>query len=436
MALGQLPYPTKPNLNSPITRQVNANSTVQGQLNNIFSSGNPMLERAKTRAAQAANKRGLLNSSMGVQAGQEAMFNYATPIAQADASTYSKQDLTNQAAENQFATAANKYSTDSALSKQGFDNSYGLNDQLFSQQAGTGQYAGQGLIGMNLASKLAVQESSQEHDSSQASLDRDFKTELQDSQQGFTSSESELRREGAASESKLGREATVSRDALLESNTVARDALSQTNTVSRDALLESNSKARNALLESNTVARDALSESNTVAREAVNRAAIVSRDALAAAAVVTESNAKRAQETLTAAQRTADAKTAATALAAANTANTNLQGKLEAEAKTLGHENDLELAKTKSALDIGVIDAEVYANTQGSYLDAANDLMKQSAISVNEIQTSNTISGEDKTTMLADQATLLTLHLTKTKTLYEETPSWEQGWTTLDTIST
>lgn len=390
MALGQLPYPMQPNLNSPITRQVNANSTVQGQLNNIFSSGNPMLERAKVRAAQAANKRGLLNSSMGVQAGQEAMFNYATPIAQADASTYSKQDLTNQAAENQFATAANKYSTDSALSKQGFDNSYGLNDQLFSQQAGTGQYAGQGLIGMNLASKLAVQDSSQEHDRSQSSLDRDFKTELQDSQQGFTSSESALSRAGTASESKLGREATVARDALLESNTVARDA--------------------------------------------VNRAAVVSRDALAAAAIVTESNAKRAQETATAAQRTADAKTAATALATANEANTKLQGLLEAEAKTLGHTNDLELAKTKAALDIGVIDAEVYANTQGSYLDAANDLMKQSAISVNEIQTSNTILANDKTTMLADTATLLTLHLNKTKTLYEATPSWEQGWSTLDTI--
>lgn len=69
--------------------------TVQGQLAGLISSGNPLLVQAQTRAAQQANRRGLLNSSMAVGAGESALYDAAMPIAQADAGTYRDVELSN-----------------------------------------------------------------------------------------------------------------------------------------------------------------------------------------------------------------------------------------------------------------------------------------------------------------------------------------------------
>lgn len=80
------------------TQRVNvdpAKQTVQGQLAGILASGNPLLVQAQTRAAQSANKRGLLNSSMAVGAGESALYDAAMPIAQSDADVYNKQEFTN-----------------------------------------------------------------------------------------------------------------------------------------------------------------------------------------------------------------------------------------------------------------------------------------------------------------------------------------------------
>ena len=69
-----------------------ANSTVQGQLKNVLDAGGPLMSRATTRAAQQVNERGLLNSSIGVSAGQSALYDAATPIATADANTFAAAD--------------------------------------------------------------------------------------------------------------------------------------------------------------------------------------------------------------------------------------------------------------------------------------------------------------------------------------------------------
>ena len=105
-------------------------ATVQGQMDNLLKNDSPLMQRATTRASQAANKRGLLNSSMAVQSGQEAALSAALPIAQADAKAYQAQGLANQNAMNTFGTAtqAQDYKTASA-------------DQAYSQQMGTGNYA-------------------------------------------------------------------------------------------------------------------------------------------------------------------------------------------------------------------------------------------------------------------------------------------------------
>lgn len=64
-----------------------AKQTTGGQLDEILKTDNPLMQTAATQAKQSANERGLINSTMAVQAGQQAMINSATPIAQSNAQT-------------------------------------------------------------------------------------------------------------------------------------------------------------------------------------------------------------------------------------------------------------------------------------------------------------------------------------------------------------
>lgn len=65
-----------------------ATDTVQGQLEQILAKGSPLISMARANAAETANARGLLNSSMAAGAGEQAAMGEALPIAQADANTY------------------------------------------------------------------------------------------------------------------------------------------------------------------------------------------------------------------------------------------------------------------------------------------------------------------------------------------------------------
>lgn len=74
---------------APVQRTVDsAKETVQGQMSGLMAADSPYMTQARTRAAQAANARGLLNSSMAVGAGEQAAYDAALPIAQADAQIY------------------------------------------------------------------------------------------------------------------------------------------------------------------------------------------------------------------------------------------------------------------------------------------------------------------------------------------------------------
>jgi len=59
--------------------------TVQGQLGSMLDSDSRLMKQAATMGKQQANQRGLLNSSMGVGAAQNAMIRNAMPAAQQDA---------------------------------------------------------------------------------------------------------------------------------------------------------------------------------------------------------------------------------------------------------------------------------------------------------------------------------------------------------------
>lgn len=86
---------------NPALRDVDApNETVAAQVDKIIRQDSPLSQAARTSAAQAANARGLGNSSMAVQAGEQAVINSALPIASADAATYTAKSRDNQAALN------------------------------------------------------------------------------------------------------------------------------------------------------------------------------------------------------------------------------------------------------------------------------------------------------------------------------------------------
>lgn len=84
-----------------VTRTVDpATQTVQGQVSNIIVNDSPMMQLAATRASQASNAKGLLNSSMAVGDAQKAVIDTATPIANADANIYNTTESHNMDAIN------------------------------------------------------------------------------------------------------------------------------------------------------------------------------------------------------------------------------------------------------------------------------------------------------------------------------------------------
>lgn len=62
--------------------------TTAGQIASIIASGSPLMQQARTNALEAANQRGLLNSTQAISAAQQGLINTALPIAQTDSGYY------------------------------------------------------------------------------------------------------------------------------------------------------------------------------------------------------------------------------------------------------------------------------------------------------------------------------------------------------------
>jgi len=85
---------------TPATRAVDSRGTVSGQVDSILAKDGPLMERARAIAREQANSKGLINSSMAVQAGQQAMIDSAMPMASQDAQAYNNADSENMGAVN------------------------------------------------------------------------------------------------------------------------------------------------------------------------------------------------------------------------------------------------------------------------------------------------------------------------------------------------
>lgn len=96
-------------ISGPTNWNVSGGQLVQNQLSDIMASDNPLMQQARTRALQAMNQRGTLNSSMATNAAETAMYDAALPIAQADAGTNASASSANTGYANQFAQDANVF---------------------------------------------------------------------------------------------------------------------------------------------------------------------------------------------------------------------------------------------------------------------------------------------------------------------------------------
>ncbi|MCY1168275.1 hypothetical protein D9M73_82630 [compost metagenome] len=75
---------------TPTAWNVTNDQTVAGQVAKIVDPNSPIIQQARSQAAQVANDRGLMNSSIAMTAADDAAYRTAVPIATADAATYAK----------------------------------------------------------------------------------------------------------------------------------------------------------------------------------------------------------------------------------------------------------------------------------------------------------------------------------------------------------
>lgn len=100
--------------------QANA-TTVSGQAGNIVGQGGPLMQQAATIGNSMAAQRGLLNSSMGIQAAQNAVLQNATQIAQGDVNALNSASQFNAQSKNQTLAqnTANQQATNQFNTQQG-----------------------------------------------------------------------------------------------------------------------------------------------------------------------------------------------------------------------------------------------------------------------------------------------------------------------------
>lgn len=76
-----------------------------GRVASITDAGGSLMTSARTRAKARMARSGMMNSSLAGQAGEQAVIDAATPLAQTDAQLYAQQQIENQRAQNQASLA-------------------------------------------------------------------------------------------------------------------------------------------------------------------------------------------------------------------------------------------------------------------------------------------------------------------------------------------
>ena len=150
--------------------------TVEGRLKGLLTTPNPLMNSARKSGQAFAAGRGLLNSTLGAQAGEQAFIQSALPIAQQDAAARNQMDSENMQAANAWA-------------------------MMESQRAPQGERGGLSVVGIDSSSADREERAWR---SQEAAADRAFQREMTTGDREFRRREGETDREFQQRMAELG----------------------------------------------------------------------------------------------------------------------------------------------------------------------------------------------------------------------------------------
>ena len=135
----QAPKPAIPAYKDKPETDVRPSASVADNMNTLLDKSSPYLKQAESYAREAANKRGLINSSMAVGAAEQARIGAALPIAQQDAQGVMQERLQSQQGDIQSRLQGEQFEHQLSLSEKEHAQRLGLSEAQYQQQLGLGQ---------------------------------------------------------------------------------------------------------------------------------------------------------------------------------------------------------------------------------------------------------------------------------------------------------
>ena len=173
---------------------------VSGRITGLLRDGSKYIEQARGRASRAANKRGLMNSSIAAGAGEAAAVDAALPIAQGDAqlaageralesqefqqarSLRVQQLMQERGLDHDSAERQADRELQEALQGRGFEHAEGMQERGFEHDVGMqgrGFEHAVGMQGRDIESRETMQSRGFEHDASERGKDRTLSEVMQ-----------------------------------------------------------------------------------------------------------------------------------------------------------------------------------------------------------------------------------------------------------------
>ena len=160
--------------------------TVESRVQGIIQKNSPLQQMAETRAKQEQNAKGTLNSSMAIQAGQNAVIQNALPIASQDANTATTVALSNQNAGNTAGQFNAGQVNQSGIIGQQIQGQKELSAQDYMQQKGINQQQIQATLDRDiLAQKNALELATKQGDIQSAQIAQQQLNTLEQMQTNF-----------------------------------------------------------------------------------------------------------------------------------------------------------------------------------------------------------------------------------------------------------
>lgn len=138
-----------------------AKSTVAGRLNTLLSSDSDYMKQIDNKSKEEMSRKGMLSSSAAISAGREAAYGAAMPIVTADADSYNKFGLQQQATENEQAKIQSEAIVSGEMSKQKADiaqKSQNIQNAFNSRIQGAGEESKAWLQGLSQSHQTAMQD--------------------------------------------------------------------------------------------------------------------------------------------------------------------------------------------------------------------------------------------------------------------------------------